>query len=378
MPRFLDKAGRLTWPLESEPFIPPRAVLRVAYYYHQGERLPADHPKNNPYGELLCSALERRGVEVEFEVDYSLDYLERNRGRIDVLHHNWPHHDYYHDDRAVMVRQMRDFVRSLETARELGYKVVWTAHNVYPHNRTHQDIDHEFRLELCRLSTAVIAHCEVAARTVNERFGPIQNLFLIPHGNFIGVHSSDLTREQARAQLGIPLDAFVYGFFGSFQPYKGVEGLIDTLRSLPQEDSWLLAAGGGRQPYLDSVVRYVRNHPRILLRTYPRAPNEDLFLVLRGVDVMVLPFVATMTSGSLILALSWGKPVIAPASGCLPTTVREDAGILYDPDQEDGLFQAMQQIRGWDLEKTSKMATASVRRFAWEDIAEQTLEAYRV
>ena len=56
---------------------------------------------------------------------------------------------------------------------------------------------------------------------------------------------------------------------------------------------------------------------------------------------MVLPFVATTTSGSLILALWWGKPVIASAFGCLPTTVRENAGILYDPEQEDGLCQAM-------------------------------------
>ncbi len=92
---------------------------------------------------------------------------------------------------------------------------------------------------------------------------------------------------------------------------------------------------------------------------------------------MVLPFVATMTSGSFILALSLGKPVIAPAFGCLPTTVSEEAGILYDPEEEGGLFQAMQQIRNWDLQAASKRALASVRRFDWDDIAERTLQAYR-
>ena len=351
--------------------------MRIAYYYHQGKRLPADDPGNNPYGELLCTSLERLGVQVEFEVDYSQEYLRRNQGRIDVLHFNWPHHDYYDDDASVMARQMQDFVQSLEKARELGYRVVWTAHNLYPHNRTHQEIDHQFRLALCRLCTAVIAHCEVAAEAVTKTFGPIEDLFIIPHGHFVGVHSPDVTREQARAELGIPQDAFVCGFFGGFQPYKGVERLMDAIRGLPQEDSWLAAAGGGRPEYRDSIQRYAQQHPRIVLRTYPRAPNKDLFLVLQGADVMVLPFIATMTSGSLILALSLGKPVVAPAFGCLPTTVRKDSGILYDPEQEDGLFQALQQIRNWDLKAASKRALASVKRFDWEDIAAKTMKAYR-
>ena len=33
--------------------------MRVAYYYHQPQRLRRDDPNNNPYGTLLCEALER-------------------------------------------------------------------------------------------------------------------------------------------------------------------------------------------------------------------------------------------------------------------------------------------------------------------------------
>ena len=113
--------------------------MRVAYYYHQGRRLPPSDPNNNPYGELLCQALERRGVEVEFTLPFDEDYLRRNQGRIDILHFNWPHHDYYHDDAALMEQRMQAFVGNLELARELGYKVVWTAHNLYPHDRTHHE-----------------------------------------------------------------------------------------------------------------------------------------------------------------------------------------------------------------------------------------------
>jgi beta-1,4-mannosyltransferase len=350
--------------------------MRVAYYYHQGRRLPPSDPNNNPYGELLCQALERRGVEVEFTLPFDEDYLRRNQGRIDILHFNWPHHDYYHDDAALMEQRMQAFVGNLELARELGYKVVWTAHNLYPHNRTHQEIDHRCRLALCRLATAVIAHCDASAAAVRQTFGRTGGLFIIPHGNFIDVYPTLYSREAARAELGIPADAFAYGFFGSIQPYKGVEALIDGVARLPGDDVWLAASGSGVEPYLGTVRARAAVHPRVILRTYRRAPSEDIALIMQAADVVTLPFVATMTSGTLMLALSWGRPVIAPGLGCLPETVSPDAGILYNPDEPDALHRALLAIRERDLRAAGEAALACARRFDWDRIATLTLEAY--
>jgi glycosyltransferase involved in cell wall biosynthesis len=350
--------------------------LLVAYYYHESPRLPLDDPNTNPYGGLLAQALERRGIDVEFTIKFDEAYLQRNRGRVDVLHFNWPHFDYYDDDATIMTRQMRAFVRRLELARELGYKVVWTAHNLYPHNRIHQDIDHLCRLEICRLATAVIAHCEVAADAIRRTFDRSRALFVIPHGHFIGVYTNPLTRTQARALLGVPAEAFAYGFFGSIQPYKGVEQLIDSFRRLPSDDAWLVASGGGVDDYLETIRRRVAEQPRVILRTYPRAPSEDIALIMSAADVVVLPFVATMTSGTLMLALSSARPVIAPALGCLPATVSPEAGILYDSQTGDALFDAMVRIRGFDLTASSRAALECARHNDWDDIAAKTERAY--
>lgn len=351
--------------------------MRVAYYYHEAPRLPLDDPDTNPYGGLLCQALERRGIDVEYTIDFDERYLELNRGRVDVLHFNWPHFDYYHDDATIMDQRMRAFVRRLELARELGYKVVWTAHNLYPHNRTHQEIDHACRLEICRLATAVIAHCEVAAAAVRLTFGRARGLYVIPHGHFIGVYPNPFTRAQARSRLGVPPDAFAYGFFGSIQPYKGIEHLIESFDRLPQDYRWLLVSGGGQADYLDSIRRKVAGHPRIVLRTYPRAPTEDIALMMSAADVITLPFVATMTSGTLVLALSSGKPVVAPALGCLPTTVTPAAGILYNPDIHDALPDAMAAVARMDLAAASRAALECARRNDWDEIAAETERAYQ-
>ncbi len=353
--------------------------MRVAFYYHQQKRLPANHEGNNPYGALLAEALERRGVEMVFETNCSPEYLRRNQGRIQVLHLHWPHHDYYNDDERIMQRQMEELAASLELARELGYKVVWTSHNIYPHNRTHQHIDHEFRLHLCRLCTAIIAHCAASAAGVKETFGRSHDIFLAPHGHFIGVYPDIASQSEARRDLGIPAGDFAYGFIGGVLPYKGLETLIETFRRLPGEDSWLLLAGGGRyRPYLNKIRKLAAGHPRILDRIVePRAPTPDLMRVLRASNAIVLPFLATMSSGTVTLALSESRPVIAPNLGCLPEVILSGGGLLYDPNRPGALLEAMREIQGWDLEEACRTALASIQRYDWDRIAEITLEAYR-
>jgi glycosyltransferase involved in cell wall biosynthesis len=352
--------------------------MRVAYYYNIPQRLARDHPEHNPYGTLLCEALERRAVEVEFTMRFDADYLRQNHGRIQILHMNWLQPLYYHDDAPIMERQMDEFVRNLALARELGYKLVWTAHNLYPHNRKHFEIDRKCRFEICRLATAIITHCDSAAEELQQQFGRSQNVFVIPHGNYVGVYSNQFTREQARTQLGVPDDAFAYGLYGNIRPYKGIEALIDTFRRLPNEGAWLLVTGGSRDTeYLEAIRRHVAEHPRIVLRTYYRlAPLDDLLLILNAADVITLPFRDVTTSGSLMLALSMAKPIIAPALGCLPMMADPKAGILYNPDEEEALYRAMSAIRTRDLGEASRLALASAEKFNWDKIAALTLEAY--
>ena len=195
--------------------------MRVGFYYHQVPRLPRDHSRNNPYGAILAEGLEQLGVEVTFVDDFSEAFLYRNRGHLDVLHHHWPHHDYYDDDAGIMRQQMRAFVRSMELARELGYKLVWTAHNIYPHNRRHQAIDHECRLEICRLATAIIAHCDVAASNVRTTFQRTRNLFIIPHPHFIGIYPDTVTREQLAPPSACPPLLSPTGFLAASCPTRG-------------------------------------------------------------------------------------------------------------------------------------------------------------
>ncbi len=350
--------------------------MRVAFYYG-GPREPND--QTNPYGNLLADALARHGVEVEYVEDHSEAWIRANADRFDVMHWHWPSYAYSDpSSRPETQRRLAQFLEELRFARSVGWNVVWTAHNLYPHDRTHHDIDVEFRRRFVEIATAIISHCDAAAEATRREFRPLAPIVVIPHGNFIDVLPPSVSRQEERAANGIPADAFVYGFIGNLLPYKGLEELIDTFRRIDPGDAWLLISGGTRpREYGESIVARGAGHPRIVVRCYDYAPGEAFVRVLQASEVIVLPFRASTTSGSLVQALSWPRPCIVPAMGCLPTQMDADAGILYPPDEPGGLERALRQARSLDLPAARDAAWRSAVRADWDDIARRTVEAYR-
>jgi beta-1,4-mannosyltransferase len=347
---------------------------RIGFFYG-GPREPDD--QTNPYGNLLADALGRVGMDVSYETILDEAFLHERAGQLHALHLHWPSHEYRGPDAVATRSQMHRMVQRLELARALGFGVVWTAHNIMPHDPAYSGIDREFRVALCQVASAIIAHCDQAAEAVRREFAAAAPIFVIPHGNFIGVLPASVTREEARADAGIGASDFVYGFIGNLLPYKGLEDLIAAFLEIDSSDSWLYLAGGCRSDYEATLRAVSGGHPRIILRTFDYAPGVAFVKVLQASDVIVLPFRASTTSGSLAQALSWPRPAIVPAMGCLPTQMDPEAGILYRADAPGALTEAMRAIRGRDLAAAERAAWRSASALDWDEIARMTIEAYR-
>ena len=79
----------------------------------------------------------------------------------------------------------------------------------------------------------------------------------------------------------------------------------------------------------------------------------------------------------VFLAMSFGKPVIAPRLGGIVEVLGEANDLLYDPEDKDGLLKGMQKSTNIDLDKLSELVEKACDRLDWNLIGQDTVEVYR-
>jgi beta-1,4-mannosyltransferase len=334
----------------------------------------------NPYAGLLARAMAPLSVEMVAAARDNLTskWILENRDRFQVLHLHWPSELYSSGSLQDSVELCARAFDALLLARALGWKVVWTMHNLYPHESAIHHLDHIARLLITSCATAVIVHCKYAGNLLSETFHRERGVFVIPHGHFIEAYPNEVSIAAARARLGFDERHFVYLFFGNIRPNKGVEQLLNSFASLPGPDLRLLFAARICSEYGAGVAARARHgDPRIVIRESPFYANEDFQLFFNAADVAVFPFTDILTSGSAITALSFQCPVIVPSIGCLPEIVDETVGVVYDPRVPGALLAAMASAPESARDRYSAAIDARLRQLSWDAIARQTREAYQ-
>jgi len=336
-------------------------------------------PDTNPYLRLLAGALAQCQVTVRtMPVVLSEQWLfaAQVKGGA-VLHFHWPSYGYTHGDHQQMAEYVRDWAKALARAKAAGVKIVWTVHNLYPHEQVHADLEHEATQILLDHCDAVIAHCPAAVVLLREHFQVAAQCAVIPHGHYIGVYGAPVETVTARRALGIPEQGAVYLFFGQLRAYKGLERLVQVFASLPETRGTLLVAGHtGDAVLARKLIGESRSHTNIFVHPF-FVPDREVGLYLGAADVVVLPYTDVLTSGAAVLAHSMGRPVIAPRLGCLAEMVGEGTGWLYDADSEEGLRRALEVANGRLSEACSERCVEFVRGRDWGGVGEKTIEVYR-
>ena len=330
----------------------------------------------NPYQHLLTAALTRHDVQVlHLKTMPSAAWLRREQGRVQVLHLHWLYGLYMNRYRTPLTWPR--FLAHFALARRLGYRIVWTAHNILPHRMPFPPIHLIARRLVMAQADAVIAHCEYGREELLRRFPRRGPVYVIPHGNYDGVHPVSVTRTAARAVLHIEPNRFVYLMLGNIAPYKGIERFVETFQAQAGPEEMALIAGRNRfPPLVQRLERMASADPR--LQVFPRfITDDDMQHFLRAADVAIFCFENILTSGSVILAMTYGLPVIAPAMGCLPELVTPEAGILYDPADPHALGEALRRIKGMDTARMGEAAHKIAAALRWDDIARRTAGVYR-
>jgi hypothetical protein len=63
-----------------------------------------------------------------------------------------------------------------------------------------------------------------------------------------------------------------------------------------------------------------------------------------------------------VLAHSMGRPVVAPSQGCLPEMFPSGTGVLYNPEERDGLVRALAAVRSMKSDLVTQRTIEFSRR----------------
>ncbi len=331
--------------------------------------------RGNPYQQLLYSSALDHGIcTVPL---HDLDELEGFR---------WPYRTVVHihwtspiiqtaDTDTDADRAADEAIELLERAIDRGVELVWTVHNVLPHECRY--LEPEQRLRRWLADHAAMIHVLSATTPdlvgAHYRLPDDDRLVHVPHPSYAGVYPDHVGRAEARFELGVPTDAKVAVMVGSLRAYKGPEVVADALDRL--DEDWVVLMAG--KPIDDANARAIEGlgdaDPRISV--WPRhIATEEMQLFLRAADVAVLPYLDGLNSGVCALAMTFGLPVIAADSGSFAEVVTDAVGRVVPAGDATALAAALADVIG-DLDRYRAGVEAASASRAPALISDQFFEA---
>ena len=339
---------------------------------------------SNPYQRLLYAALREQDVELVGGARLKLGWLVRSRRRVDVLHFHWPEGYYRFRAGPVFLRgllswlNLAAFIVRVAVARALGYRIVWTVHQVVPHE-SHGAIDHLAARLLGLLSHRLVAHDTYTAAEVERRLR--REAVVIPHGSFVGAYPAGRGRDTVRRQLGLDSDDLVFLLFGHLRAYKDVGIVLDAWRlaAMPAH-ARLVVAGMPDSGAPVARIESAASADRSIVTLLEFVPDDRVAELFEASDAALVARSDGGTSGALVLALSFGLPVIYAA---LPTYAEliggESAGWAFEPGDSSSLARTLEAVAADSglLPERSRRAHEAVGRLDWGPIAAATARVLR-
>lgn len=340
---------------------------------------PAPPPEPDAYLRLLSDAAGRAGADAVPAPALSARWARSARRELDVVHLHWLEFIAPGEPGRLvgLARTLRRSLRLLSTLRTLsrgGVGIVWTVHNLAPHEPVHPRIEFLLSRSVMALCDRAIVHSAHAAERVGSHLGGREKIGVIPHGSYVGVYPSPgASRPRLRASYGLPEEAYVYLCFGQIRRYKRVPEVIRAFCALPGEDLALLIAGEPRdRAELKRIEAAAARDPRVHIDAR-RVPFEEVASVHAAADAAVFGF-ELFSSGSALLAVSCGLPVVAPAR----SAAVEIAGApALEKVGAAGLTAALDAARQDDQGARRRAALAAAARFDWQGVGVETMQVYR-
>ncbi|HSW89030.1 MAG TPA: glycosyltransferase [Candidatus Saccharimonadales bacterium] len=348
---------------------------------------------SNPYQSLLYKEIKNNK---DIEIKYLSDDISRFGGYIlmavlpyyllknrllgfTIFHLHWVMFTPLSQSKVVQSISLVYVLFIIIFIKLIRYKLVWTIHNILPHNTLTAN-DMFITKFLCKVSDAKIVHSQFTVTELENSGCDIHKITIIPHGNYISSYENRITKREARNFLEIEQQAFVFLFFGEIKLYKGIDDLLKAFKSISStyKHVTLIIAGKVYEPSIQQLITDYSSELGDKVTAHLRhIKDKEIQYFMNAANVVVYPFKKITTSGSVLLALSFGKSIIYPKLGALQE-LHEAVGFPYESSDSDGLLKSMQRAIASDkaMLPKEKVAYTYAKSLSWNNIAEQTIAVY--
>jgi beta-1,4-mannosyltransferase len=266
-----------------------------------------------------------------------------------VLHLHWVNRVLHGasgpDDIAV---RLAAFGAVVDRAITAGVRVVWTVHNVLPHDTPFEAADIELRRMIVDRASMIHVLAAATPELAAEHYRiPPDKVVHVPLPSFLGAYPDIVDRAAARFALGLPADAYVLLLVGGLRPHKGFDTLLDAFDIAGRQEARLhLLVAGPPAPTeaIETFLARAAGDPRISLHAR-WIPSDDMQLFFRAANVAILPYLRTLNSAALMTALAFDLPVIAPPVGGIAETIEPAVSVTFEPGDVESLSAAILAAR---------------------------------
>ena len=247
-----------------------------------------------PYIAQLYQALSARpGLEVS-----TFSWRLALFSTWDVFHVHWPNTTFAPPDPLWRLAKQCLFALFLFKAVLSRTAIVWTLHNLRPHEK-----GDPVERSLVWLLTRATAHFITLNQLTPIPFHRPSTLIL--HGHYIGWYGRFPAADVVPGRVAM---------FGLLRAYKGVEDLLQAFSEW-SHPGVSLAIGGEPADAATGVglARLADGDPRIDL-TLRFLDESELVTLVSQAELLVFPYVAMHNSGAVLAALSLGRAVLVPSN----------------------------------------------------------------
>lgn len=267
--------------------------------------------------------------------------------------------------------------------KKMGLKVIVTVHDVESFNKNNKSGLTKY---FYNTVDKIIVHNQISYKTLSNyllNYSNSNNLLskcnIIPHGSYIGMLPDKINKTDAKKKFGISENTFTFLFFGQIKRVKGLDILLQAYSNLLQKTDRsvkLIIAGKiwkDDESIYSKIIEENNLGPNLIL-DIKYIKDEEIVNYYSAADCIVLPYKKIFQSGVLLMAQSYGIPVIvSDLLGMTEIVTDQENGFVFKSESIDDLERVLEKVMlCTDFNKIEKNAyNKLINEYNWDTIAEK-------